>query len=72
MRKSGENRLKSLKRAKKCNPNKPEKQISQTNCNNRCIYYENKIKAFRAITEIELHRLEKYKKFLKFVLILLN
>ena len=41
MRKSGENRLKSLKMAKKCNPNKPEKQISQTNCNNRCIYYEN-------------------------------
>lgn len=40
------NRLKSLKRAKKCNPNKPEKQISQTNRNNRCIYYENKIKAF--------------------------
>jgi hypothetical protein len=46
VRKSVENRLKSLKRAKKCNPNKPEKQISQTNCNNRCIYYENKIKAF--------------------------
>ena len=46
VRKSGGNRLKSLKRAKKCNPNKPEKQISQTNCNNRCIYYENKIKAF--------------------------
>ena len=46
VRKSGENRLKSLKRAKKCNPNKPEKQISQTNRNNRCIYYENKIKAF--------------------------
>lgn len=44
--KKRENRLKSLKRAKKCNPNKPEKQISQTNCNNRCIYYENKIKAF--------------------------
>ena len=72
VRKSGGNRLKSLKRAKKCNPNKPEKQISQTNCNNICIYYENKIKAFWAITEIELHRLEKYKKCLKFVLILLN
>ena len=29
VRKSRENRLKSLKRAKKCNPNKPEKQISR-------------------------------------------
>lgn len=46
MRKRVERGVKSLKRAKKRNPNKPEKQISQTNCNNRCIYYENKIKAF--------------------------
>lgn len=72
MRKEGKNRAKSLKKQKKSNPNKPEKQISQTKSNHSCVYYEKNIRTFLIIKATELHRLAQYKKFLKFALILLN